>query len=158
MGSSVSYRLMRSRLTFRPKIKAALDAGTTVVVDRYYPSGIVFSAAKQDPSLSIAWCRAPDVGLPAPDLAFFLNIAPDVAALRGGGYGQEKYETKQIQDQARELFERVIDTEQKAGMEHWTVIDAGRSIDAVQADLLQQSQAVIAKSLGDLDIVKALAG
>jgi dTMP kinase len=129
-------------------------------MDRYYPSGIVFSAAKQDPSLSIPWCRAPDVGLPAPDLAIFLNLSPEAAAARGGGYGEEKYETRQIQDRARELFGKVIEDEKAVGMEHWQVVDAGKTVEEVQTELLKLADQVIQEAAkGDrasVDRVKAL--
>ncbi|KAF2025502.1 P-loop containing nucleoside triphosphate hydrolase protein, partial [Setomelanomma holmii] len=72
-----------------PSIKASLAAGRTVVIDRYYYSGCVYSAAKQDPSMSLEWCRQPDVGLPRPDLCIFLDISAEDAAKRGG-YGSEK--------------------------------------------------------------------
>ncbi len=36
---------------------AALQAGTTLVVDRYSYSGVVFTSAKQLPGLDLAWCK-----------------------------------------------------------------------------------------------------
>ncbi|KAJ4307375.1 Thymidylate kinase, partial [Neodidymelliopsis sp. IMI 364377] len=66
----------------------AINANKTVIIDRYYYSGIVYSAAKQNPSLSLEWCRNPDVGLPRPDLCLFLDISAEAAAQRGG-YGTE---------------------------------------------------------------------
>ncbi|EPE02824.1 thymidylate kinase [Ophiostoma piceae UAMH 11346] len=85
------------------KIKALLESGTTIVCDRYYYSGMVYSAAKQNPALSLPWARAPEVGLPRPDLVVFLNLKEDEAKKRGG-WGDEKYEKAEMQRKVRELF------------------------------------------------------
>ncbi|EOA84288.1 uncharacterized protein SETTUDRAFT_42927 [Exserohilum turcica Et28A] len=112
-----------------PSIQADLAAGTTVIIDRYYYSGCVYSAAKQNPSLSLEWCRKPDVGLPRPDLCLFLDISAEDAAKRGG-FGTEKYEKKDMQDRVRALFETLM---QKKEGEDFVRIDAGGSMDEVAA-------------------------
>jgi len=87
----------------RKTITSLLDAGTTVLCDRYYHSGIVYSAAKQNPSLTLSWARAPEVGLPRPDLVLFLDLSSEQAKLRGG-YGAEVYEKAEMQRRVRDLF------------------------------------------------------
>ncbi|KAH3912722.1 hypothetical protein HBI56_155870 [Parastagonospora nodorum] len=109
-------------------IEADLRAGTTIIIDRYYYSGCVYSAAKHNPSMTLEWCRKPDVGLPRPDLCVFLDISADDAAKRGG-YGTEKYEKKEMQDRVRELFETLMG--RKEG-EDFVRIDAGASLEEVQ--------------------------
>lgn len=47
--------------------------------------------------MDISWCKAPDVGLPAPDLVIYLSISNDVAAARAG-FGGERYEKTDFQD------------------------------------------------------------
>lgn len=84
-------------------ITSLLASGTTVLCDRYYHSGIVYSAAKQNPSLSLAWARAPEVGLPRPDLVLFLDLDESQAKARGG-WGGEVYEKGEMQRRVRELF------------------------------------------------------
>jgi dTMP kinase len=54
---------------------------------RYAYSGVAFSGAK--PGLSVEWCTAPDVGLPAPDAVIYLARAVEGAMLRGQ-FGQER--------------------------------------------------------------------
>ncbi|KAF1962470.1 P-loop containing nucleoside triphosphate hydrolase protein, partial [Byssothecium circinans] len=71
------------------KITSLIASNTTVIIDRYYYSGIVYTAAKHKPSLPLSWCRHPDVGLPRPDLCLFLDISAEEAEKRGG-YGGEK--------------------------------------------------------------------
>ncbi|KAM7185256.1 thymidylate kinase [Naviculisporaceae sp. PSN 640] len=80
-----------------------LASGTTVLCDRYYHSGIVYSAAKQNPSLTLDWARAPEIGLPRPDLVLFLDLDEDQARARGG-WGGEVYEKGEMQRRVRELF------------------------------------------------------
>lgn len=71
--------------------------------DRYYHSGIVYSAAKQNPSLPLSWARAPERGLPRPDLVLFLDLDEEQARARGG-WGGEVYERAEMQRRVRELF------------------------------------------------------
>lgn len=70
-------------------LRATLQAGTHVVCDRYAFSGVAFSAAK--PGMGLAWCRAPDVGLPAPDGVIFLDVDPAKAEGRGGYVNAHTY-------------------------------------------------------------------
>lgn len=89
--------------TCRKKIESHLAASTTIISDRYYHSGIVYSAAKLNPSLPLPWARAPETGLPRPDLVAFLDLDEETARSRGG-WGDEKYEKAEMQKRVRELF------------------------------------------------------
>ncbi|KAK4209964.1 thymidylate kinase [Rhypophila decipiens] len=84
-------------------ISTLLQSGTTILCDRYYYSGIVYSAAKQNPSLPLDWARAPEIGLPRPDLVLFLDLDEEQARSRGG-WGGEVYEKGEMQRRVRELF------------------------------------------------------
>ena len=112
-----------------------------MIIDRYYYSGCVYSAAKDNPKMSLEWCRHPEVGLPRPDLCVFLDISAEDAAKRGG-YGTEKYEKKDMQDRVRELFETLM--EKKEG-EDFVRIDAGPGLDEVQRKLKQKVDACIGR-------------
>jgi dTMP kinase len=129
----------------RPKITKAIEQGTTVIIDRYYYSGIVYSAAKQNPSMTLEWCRHPDVGLPRPDLVLFLHISAEDAAARGG-YGTERYEKKAMQDRVRELFEKVRG--RKEG-DDFVVIDAGGSMEDVQREIQQKTRVALGRVNGE---------
>lgn len=85
------------------RINALLEAGITVISDRYYHSGIVYSAAKRNPSLPLSWARAPERGLPRPDMVLFLDLEESEASLRGD-WGAELYEKAETQRIVRELF------------------------------------------------------
>lgn len=87
----------------RETINALLAAGVTVLCDRYYYSGIVYSAAKQNPTLTLQWARAPEIGLPRPDLVLFMDLDEEQAKARGG-FGSEVYERSKMQKRVRDLF------------------------------------------------------
>jgi dTMP kinase len=110
-------------------IARLLHAGTTVVVDRYYYSGCVYSAAKRNSTMDLAWCRRPEVGLPRPDLCLFLDLAAEEAARRGG-FGDERYEKREMQDRVRELFAEMRTHADEA--EDIVTIDAGGSVEEVE--------------------------
>lgn len=82
----------------RPALISLLLQGYTIVCDRYAYSGVAYTAAKQRPGLDIPACRAPDQGLPAPDVVLYLDLPQQAAAARAG-YGEERYEKVEFQQQ-----------------------------------------------------------
>lgn len=110
-----------------------LKAGHTIVVDRYAFSGAVYSAAKENPHLSLEWCWNPDIGLPQPDLVLFLDISTEDAAKRGG-YGEERYEKQDMQVKVRTLFKRLFARLPNLSVK---VIDAGLSMEDVADQIWQ---------------------
>ncbi|CAM9522511.1 unnamed protein product, partial [Phaeothamnion confervicola] len=113
-------------------IRATLNANTTVVCDRYAYSGVAFSAAK--PGLSVPWCRAPDSGLPAPDVVIFLDLSPEDARERGG-YGEERYEKEEFQRTVRQNFFALRQDDAASGSPPWHVVDARRSVTDIAAEI-----------------------
>jgi dTMP kinase len=83
-------------------LQSLLSSGTHVVVDRYAHSGVAFSGAK--PGMSLAWCKQADVGLPAPDVVFYMHVAPEVARARGG-FGAERYEVDDFQRRVKQNYD-----------------------------------------------------
>ena len=98
-----------------------------MVIDRYYYSGIVYSAAKDRPDLTLKWAREPEVGLPRPDVCLFLDITPEAAAGRGG-FGGEKYENSKMQKRVRELFCELILLSDGGDVK---IVNAGQPVDEV---------------------------
>jgi len=120
-----------NRWELASSIEAALQAGTTVICDRYAFSGIAFSFCK-DAGLSYEWCRAPDIGLPAPDLTLFLDVGPETVRERGG-FGEERYEREEVQARVKEVFGR-IGEEMGEGLlreGNWVVVEADREKETV---------------------------
>ncbi|GAA5894780.1 hypothetical protein JCM6882_006679 [Rhodosporidiobolus microsporus] len=114
-----------------------LDNGITVVCDRYAFSGIAFSVIK---GLSWTWCQSPDVGLPQPDLVLYLSISPSAASARGG-FGQERYETSDVQRKVEKEFERLGESLKSEGV--WTVVDADRSVEEVEGEVAEKVRQVM---------------
>lgn len=111
------------------------------MIDRYYYSGCVYSAAKNNPSLDLAWARHPEVGLPRPDLCLFLDIS-NAEAEKRGGYGEERYEKREMQDRVRKLFNDLMEGPDK---DDFIRIDAGRSLEEVQKSIRTAVQETVEK-------------
>ncbi|GAB4830302.1 dTMP kinase [Ancistrocladus abbreviatus] len=108
----------------RALMEEKLKAGTTLIVDRYSYSGVAFSSAK---GLHMDWCKAPEIGLLAPDLVLYLDIPPEKAAERGG-YGGERYEHLDFQRKVAEKYFALRD-------DLWKIVDACLPIEDVQKQL-----------------------
>ncbi|GJN33251.1 hypothetical protein PR202_gb21829 [Eleusine coracana subsp. coracana] len=108
----------------RGLMESKLLSGTTLVVDRYSYSGVAFSAAK---GLDIEWCKAPEVGLLAPDLVIYLDVQPEKAAERGG-YGGERYERIEFQQKVAEHYHSLRDPT-------WKVVDGSLPMETVEDQL-----------------------
>lgn len=91
---------------FRPKIKELLYEGITLIVDRYSYSGVAYSSAKSE--IDFDWCLKPEIGLPKPDLVFFLNLPINVMQTRSG-FGEEIYEDNMYQKAVYENYLKLKD-------------------------------------------------
>ncbi|TGO43298.1 hypothetical protein BHYA_0002g01030 [Botrytis hyacinthi] len=119
------------------EIRDLIAQGYTIVCDRYYYSGMIYTSSKysiDSPNhLSLEWCKNPEIGLPMPDRVIFLDLEPEEAEKRGG-YGDEKYETREMQRRVRSGFLTLQDSA-LPGFEHerriMKAIDAGNGLDEV---------------------------
>lgn len=128
------------------KIANALSRGEHVICDRYAYSGVAFTSAKKDfmfdsKDNALDWCQNPDRGLPAPDVVLFLDLDQEVAEKRGG-YGEERYEKKEMQLSVRKQFkllEKIDCSEEGNGSKStrvpWHIIDASGSISEVETEI-----------------------
>ena len=78
---------------------------------------------------------SPDRGLLKPDGVIFLDLDIEVAKSRGG-FGDERYETEQIQVRVRELFHRMVD-------ESWSVVNADMSVDQLHDKMMDIVNGII---------------
>ncbi|PGH27150.1 thymidylate kinase [Polytolypa hystricis UAMH7299] len=130
---SIHLLFSANRWEAAAKIEEDIANGINVIVDRYCYSGAVYSAAKDNPNLSLRWAWQPEIGLPRPDIWLFLNISPEEAAKRGG-YGTERYENDKHQSRVRQLFLDLI----KLGTDDDVcLVDAGQPLDKVSEDLTE---------------------
>lgn len=110
--------------------------GYTIVCDRYFASGVAFSAAK---GLDIEWCFAPDKGLPAPDIIYFLDVNEETQMERSG-FGNERYEVAAFQRNVRRKF---FELKGYLSDLNWHVVDANRTMDEVYDHLKSSVDQVI---------------
>lgn len=118
-------------------IVKALEQGKTVVVDRYSFSGVAFSCAK---GLDKKWCWAPEEGLPAPDVVFYLDLSAD-EAMKRRGYGTERYEVTEFQEKVRIAYARlghpfVFGTERHGPLQ-WKILNAGNTKEELHGQIVK---------------------
>jgi dTMP kinase len=115
-----------------------LQQGVTLVVDRYAFSGVAFTAAKGISGLHREWCMAPDTGLIAPDVVYFLELSPEAAAARGG-FGEDRYERPAFQQAVVKEFQHMKDVFSAS----WRNIDASGSVEEVHDVLKEDLRSVL---------------
>ncbi|KAL9009336.1 MAG: hypothetical protein Q9173_005625 [Seirophora scorigena] len=125
------------------QIREDVAKGITILIDRYYYSGIVYSAAKDRRDLLLDWAIQPEVGLPKPDLCIFLDISPSNAAARGG-FGSERYEMREMQERVRVLFRTLLSRPEHGEM---VSVDAGGTIEKVHNTMLQLANEVLSSKM-----------
>lgn len=140
-----------NRWEYNRRIRNALLKGTTVVADRYSYSGIAYSSAKR--GLSIDWCREPERGLPKPDLVIYLEL-PREAQYRRAGFGDEKFETKEMQELVRGQYEQLMEMSQDTWL-RINVEDKGPDevLGEVIVPVKRCLEACVHKDIGDLDFL-----
>ncbi|EER27690.1 Thymidylate kinase [Coccidioides posadasii str. Silveira] len=135
-----------NRWELASQIRQDISNGISIVIDRYSYSGAVYSAAKNNRELSLEWAWQSEIGLPRPDLWFFLNISPEKAESRGG-YGLERYENVTLQLRVGELFKSMQGMENN---EEMRIIDANQSKEQVARDISAQVLAAVDSIEGPL--------
>ena len=88
--------------------------------------------------LSLSWCKSPDVGLPAPDVVFYLKLSPEAAQLRSV-YGKERYETLTFQKKVESQFEALKGPE-------WRELDASKDVESLHAEISDITYSVMKSS------------
>lgn len=89
------------------------------------------------------WCKAPDHGLPQPDLILFVDLATEKAMARGG-YGEERYEKAEMQAKVRARFGELMKKDRDG---KWVLVDGDQEPEALfescksifERELLQDS-------------------
>jgi len=116
-----------------PKMKALLESGVSLVVDRYAYSGVAYSAAK--PGMSLEWCKHSDEGLVAADTVIYMTVSDEVAKTRPG-FGDEIYEEQDFQSKVKKNYDRLKN-------KSWVVLDGDVSSEKLDDELLVISKKTI---------------
>ena len=104
-----------------------LDEGRTVIMDRYTTSCFVYSLLRGVDPQQLKTLLG---GMPEPTVTFFLDVDPKQSSQRGD-FGQEIYDSVEYQTKVRNEFLKIPRDF------NWITIDAAQSIEAVQANILQ---------------------
>lgn len=89
----------------------------------------------------MTWCKNPDKGLVRPDITFFLDL-PTAEAEKRGGFGEERYEKRELQERVREVFLQLRGKE-------WVMIDARETVQSMHHKILRETEEKI--RVGELD-------
>ncbi|KAJ8680861.1 hypothetical protein QAD02_016648 [Eretmocerus hayati] len=125
-SEAVHLLFSANRWECKNSIQESLEKGTTLVVDRYAASGAAYSSVTTGRPLE--WCRAPDQGLPAPDLVLFLEVSPEAQKTRPD-WGGERFERDETQSKVAKSFRQLATS-------NWVFVDAGRTKEEVHQDVL----------------------
>jgi dTMP kinase len=104
-----------------------LDQGITVICDRYFYSGIAYSAASQ--SMDMEWCAQTENGLPEPDIIYFIDLTVKQIMERNG-FGEERYERVDYQERVYRNFLDIIIKDNNINNK-WNIINGNKTIDAL---------------------------
>lgn len=126
---SVHLLFSANRWEEASRIKDTLLKGHHIIIDRYAYSGLAYSHSK---GLDMEWCKAPDKGLPDPDLVLFLDLPIEVASQRFG-YGEERYEEVDFQTKVRSVFLSIRE-------DSWRVLNANQSPDRLALEVRLAAQ------------------
>jgi dTMP kinase len=122
-------------------IRPALEAGRVVVSDRYLDSSLAYQGDARGLGVEeVARVNRFATGGLEPDITFLLELDLDDAAARGGEADRFESEGRALQEQVRASYERLAAAEPQ----RWRRVDAGRSPEAVHADIL----ATVERALG----------
>jgi dTMP kinase len=115
------------------EIEPQLEAGATVVSDRYYHSSLAYQGTGADRD----WIATLNARARRPDLTIFLRVSPDVAAARRAAAGrtQELFEDIRMQREVDAGYRAAI-AELVAAGERIEIIDGEKTEDEVFANIL----------------------
>lgn len=138
-----------NRWELNKAIRKTINEGTTVIIDRYSYSGVAYSSAKRD--LNLDWCKSTEIGLPRPDLVIYLELDRE-SQYKREGFGEERFETKELQELVRRQYEKVI----AMSPDSWLRVEVtNKSPDQVLGEIIMPVrhciEACSSKELGNLD-------
>ncbi|XP_068148228.1 thymidylate kinase [Drosophila tropicalis] len=116
-------------------MRKQLEAGTTLVVDRYSYSGVAYTVAK---GLDLDWCYAPERGLLKPDAVFYLKTELDELAKRGS-YGTERYEKLEFQRKVSSVFDCLCERESS----YWHRLNASDKVEDLHQQIARISEKLL---------------
>jgi dTMP kinase len=117
----------------KKEIESMVESGTTVIMNRYYQSNLVYGAAN---GLDAGWLSRLDKGLPKEDLAIVLLVSPSVS--KGRAETQDAFETD-----ARLAAAAYRNYQKFARQFGWKVLDGSRSKEQVHQEILKMARRLL---------------
>lgn len=93
-----------NRREMQLEITKMLEENIVIICDRYNLSSIAYGGAN---GINPEWAKEIDRGIIQPDITFFMNIDPEVSAMRGN-FGNERYENVVFQRKVAANFEECV--------------------------------------------------
>jgi dTMP kinase len=134
-AEALLYAAARAELV-ASKLVPLLEAGTTVVLDRYVDSSLAYQGAGRELGVGeIAALNAFATGGLVADLTLYLRVPPAVGAARRGGEDR-------LERAGEAFFARVVDAYDAlaAATDRYVVLDGTRAPDAVLSEALKHLQ------------------
>ncbi len=127
----------------RQHIIDQLNAGVTLICDRYAFSGVAYSAAKvfqafliSFQGLDFEWCKNSDRGLIQPDLTLYIDVSPETIQQRGN-FGDERYEKAEFQRKVGQVYDQFKNDFKDS--DHWVTIDGeSKSVEEMTETILSK--------------------
>lgn len=121
--------LSANRWERKREIESMIDTGTIVVINRYYPSNIVYGVAN---GLNINWLANLEKGLPKEDLVITLDVSPAVLNARSAEEDLDSFEKD------RKLSLEVAKNYRKFAKQFkWKIVDGEKSKEQVHREILR---------------------
>ena len=122
------------------EIKSRLKAGEALVVNRYTESNLAYGSSN---GLDIDWLASLEKGMPRADLVIVLDAHPHSLVSRRPGSSKDAYEqSNTLQAKAQKAYRELA---RKRG---WKVIDAGSTIEDVQAAVVKAVREALERDRG----------
>ena len=123
------------RIGHNYEIRELVDAGKTVISDRYYYSSLAYQGKATDYN----WVRTMNIDCPdirRPDVCIYLDLTPEESLKRisNGRESVEIYENLEKLTEVRASFYYTIEDLRKAG-EQIFIVDASRSIEEISDEI-----------------------
>ncbi|RIA81471.1 thymidylate kinase-domain-containing protein [Glomus cerebriforme] len=125
-----------------PTMKEHLMNGITLIVDRYVYSAMAESAAA---GLDLLWCKYSYLQVLSPDLIFFLNVERDVSEIdkQLSQFSLAHVNGNNDSDDTKEWQRRIQDALARLAESQWKVLDARKSNNIINAQIITASIEVI---------------
>lgn len=139
LTESMAYLHVADRLEHIEFMRPLVEAGTSIVCDRYYLSNMAYNTTDRISMADIYAMNKPCIESMKPDLFVFLDVPTEVTKARRdrNRTDREIYDGDDKQARVRRNYLSAIEFLKEMG-EKVLVIDASRTIDEVSADVKEQ--------------------